>query len=101
MAVKKASWGFTPNGGNEQLAAAIFTVRKQLKNGFPKDLTRRFPMFKRVGVLAMILAGSLGVLAPSVAQARDYDYHRRCERREYRHERWDRRHYRPYYYNHY
>jgi len=58
-------------------------------------------MFKRVGVLAMILAGSLGVLAPSVAQARDCDYHRRCERREYRHDRWDRRYYRPYYYNHY
>jgi hypothetical protein len=46
----------------------------------------------------MILAGSLGVLAPSVAQARDWDNHRRCERREYRH---DRRYYRPYYYNHY
>jgi hypothetical protein len=58
-------------------------------------------MFKRFGVLAMILAGSLGILAPAVAQARDCGYHRRCERREYRHERWERRYYRPYYYNRY
>ena len=58
-------------------------------------------MFKRVGVLAMIMAGSLGFLAPSVAQARDWDNHRRCERREYRHDRYERRYTRPYYYNHY
>jgi len=58
-------------------------------------------MFKRVGVLAMILAGSLGILAPSVAQARDWDNHRQCGRREYRHERYERRFYRPYYYNRY
>jgi hypothetical protein len=59
-------------------------------------------MFKRVGVLAMILAGSLGVLAPSVAQASDWDHHRQVERREIRRERCERRqHYRPYYYNRY
>jgi hypothetical protein len=82
-------------------------------------------MFKRVGVLAMILAGSLAVLQPSVAQARerdDYRYHDRHEdrrdwnRREFRdrqddrnyrahewreRERWERRDYRNNYYSPY
>lgn len=58
-------------------------------------------MFKRIGVLAMILAGSLAVFTPSVAQASEYGRHeRRVERRDWRaHERWERRAYRPYYYD--
>ncbi len=60
-------------------------------------------MFKRIGALAMILAGSMAVFTPAVAQARDRDDHRRYERREDRrewreHERWDHRAYRPGYY---
>jgi hypothetical protein len=58
-------------------------------------------MFKRVGVLVMMLAGSLAVLTPSVAQASEYGrYERHVDRREWRaHERWERRAYRPYYYD--
>jgi hypothetical protein len=82
-------------------------------------------MMKRVGVLAMILAGGLALFAPSAAQAnerndfRRYDRHEdrrdwyRHERREVRRENWrererfERRDYRnpyyaqPYYYNGY
>jgi hypothetical protein len=83
------------------LEAHLYSQKAVEKSGFRKDLTRRFHMFKRVGVLAMILAGSLGVLAPSVAQARGWDNHRHYERREYRHDRCERRYYRPCYYNRY
>jgi hypothetical protein len=104
--VKKASWEFTLNGGNGGGAEEHLYSQKAVEKRLSKDLKRRFQMFKRVGVLALMLAGGLGVLAPSVAQARDWDNHRQCERREYRrcedrHERWERRHYRPYYYNRY
>jgi hypothetical protein len=58
-------------------------------------------MIKRVAVLAMVLAGGLAVLTPSVAQARDWDDHRHFDRREYRHERYERRYYRPCYYDRY
>ena len=61
-------------------------------------------MLKRVAALAMMLAGSMAVLTPAVAQARDRDDYRRVDRREYtdhrdqrdwrEHERWDRRDYR-------
>lgn len=66
-------------------------------------------MFKRIGALAMILAGGMAVFTPAVAQARDrYDdrrYERRDDRREWREhewrerERWEHRGYRPDYYN--
>jgi hypothetical protein len=61
-------------------------------------------MFKRVGVLVMMLAGSLAVFSPAVAQANDRNdyrrYERHVDRREWRaQERWDRRAYRPYYYD--
>jgi hypothetical protein len=58
-------------------------------------------MFKRVGVLVMMLAGSLAVFSPAVAQASEYGrYERRVERREWRaHERWERRAYRPCFYD--
>jgi hypothetical protein len=69
-------------------------------------------MFKRIGALAMILAGGMAVLTPAVAQARDRDDHGRYERhvdrrdwrehdrREWReHDRFDRRYYRPVYYD--
>ena len=51
-------------------------------------------MFKRIGALAMILAGSMAVFTPAVAQAGEYRHYerrveRRVERREWReHERW-------------
>ncbi len=44
-------------------------------------------MLKRVGMLAMLLGGSLAVFAPTVAQAEDRDHHQRVER--YRDERRD------------
>jgi hypothetical protein len=50
-------------------------------------------MFKRVGVLAMILAGSLAVLQPSVAQARERDDYRYNDRHEDRRD-WNRREFR-------
>lgn len=61
-------------------------------------------MFKRIGALAMILAGSMAVFTPAVAQAADFHdyrrYERHIERREWRaHERWERRAYRPIYYD--
>ena len=58
-------------------------------------------MFKRIAVSAMILAGSFAVFTPSVAQASEYGrYEHRVERRDWRaHERWERRVYRPYYYD--
>jgi len=74
-------------------AAAHLKRQKAVIQRLSKDLTRRFQMFKRVGVLAMILAGSLAVLQPSVAQARDRDDYRHSDRREYRRD-WDRRDYR-------
>jgi len=43
-------------------------------------------MFRRIGALAMILAGGFAVLTPAVAQARDRD--------DYRYERHDRREWR-------
>ncbi len=62
-------------------------------------------MFKRLAVSAMMLAGSMAVFTPAVAQARDYYDHGRYVRREYRdrrdwreRERWQRRDYRPYNY---
>ncbi len=47
-------------------------------------------MFKRIGALAMILAGGLAVLTPAVAQARDRDDYRyeRHDRREWRDDRY-------------
>ncbi len=52
-------------------------------------------MFKRIAALAMLLAGSMAVFTPAVAQARDRGYYPRYERhchRPYRHyDRWDRR----------
>jgi hypothetical protein len=51
-------------------------------------------MFKRVGVLAMMLVGGLAVLTPAVAQASERDDYRRYERHEDRREvrrDWDRR----------
>jgi hypothetical protein len=51
-------------------------------------------MFKRLGVLALTLAGSLAVLTPTVAQARDWDDHRNFDRREYRQDRGERPEYR-------
>jgi len=61
-------------------------------------------MFKRIGALAMLLAGSMAVFTPAMAQARDFNdyrrYERHVDRREWReHERWDNRHYRPIYYD--
>ena len=58
-------------------------------------------MFKRIGVLVMMLAGSMAVFTPAVAQAGEYRrYEHRVERREWRaHERWERRAYRPIYYD--
>jgi hypothetical protein len=47
-------------------------------------------MTKRVGILAMILAGGLAVLQPSVAQARDWDDFHRYDRHEDRRD-WNRR----------
>jgi hypothetical protein len=52
-------------------------------------------MFKRLGALAMILAGGMAVFTPAVAQAREFnDYRhddRRVERRDWReHERYER-----------
>jgi len=53
-----------------------------------------------LGVLAMVLAGGLAALTPSVAQARDWDDHgRRFDRREYRYDRWDHRYHRPIYFD--
>ncbi len=51
-------------------------------------------MFKRLGVLAMMLAGGLAVLTPSVAQARDWDDHRNFDHREYRYQGGERPDYR-------
>ena len=61
-------------------------------------------MFKRIGVLAMVLAGSMAVFTPAVALAGDFHdyrrYERHVDRREWRaHERWERRAYRPIYYD--
>ena len=60
-------------------------------------------MFKRIGATAVLLAGSLAMFTPAVAQARDRDDYRRYERHERRewreHERWERRAYRPIYYD--
>jgi hypothetical protein len=63
-------------------------------------------MFKRIAVMVMMLAGSMAVFTPAVAQARDRDdyrrYERHVDRREWRaHERWERRAYRPVYYDRY
>ena len=52
-------------------------------------------MKKRVGVLAMILAGGLAVFQPAVAQAQDRDDYRHYDRRDDRRSRdWDRHEYR-------
>lgn len=60
-------------------------------------------MFKRIAVLVLMLAGGMAVMTPAVAQASEYRRcERRFERREWReHERWERRAYRPYYYDRY
>ena len=47
-------------------------------------------MFRRIGALAMMLAGGFAVLTPAVAQARDRDDYRyeRHDRREWRDDRY-------------
>jgi hypothetical protein len=41
--VKKASWGFTLNGGNDGAVEAIFTVRKRLKKRLSKGPEKEVP----------------------------------------------------------